>query len=80
MVGRACVPVFARPRVAIIPTGDEIVDIETQPGDFQIRNSNLYSLAAQVLRAGGKPSVLPLARDTVEETREMDEPELAVAS
>jgi molybdopterin molybdotransferase len=69
MVGRACVPVFARPRVAIIPTGDEIVDIETQPGDFQIRNSNAWSLAAQVRRAGAIPQVLAIARDEYESTR-----------
>ncbi len=69
MVGLARVPVFARPRVAIVPTGDEIVEIERQPGDFQIRNSNAWSLAAQVRRAGAIPRVLPIADDVYELTR-----------
>ena len=67
--GRARVKVLARPQVAIIATGDEIVEVHEQPEEFQIRNSNAYSLAAQVARAGGVPSVLPIARDTVEHTR-----------
>ena len=56
---------------AIIATGDEIVEVHETPAEFQIRNSNAYSLAAQVARAGGVPRVLPVARDTVEHTREM---------
>jgi molybdopterin molybdotransferase len=70
-IGQARVQVFRRPAVAIIATGDEIVEIDEIPEEFQIRNSNAYSLAAQVARAGGSPQVLPLARDTVEHTREM---------
>ena len=67
--GRSRVKVFPRPTVAIVATGDEIVAIEEQPESFQIRNSNAYSLAAQVARAGGVPRLMPLARDTVEHTR-----------
>jgi molybdopterin molybdotransferase len=69
--GRPRVKVYARPSVAIIATGDEIVEVEETPADFQIRNSNAYSLAVQVARAGGLPQVLPVARDTLEHTREM---------
>jgi molybdopterin molybdotransferase len=69
--GRRRVQVYRKLTVSIVATGDEIVDVESTPADYQTRNSNAYSLAAQVLRAGGKPSVLPLARDTVDETREM---------
>jgi molybdopterin molybdotransferase len=69
MVGRARVPVFARPRVMIVPTGDEIVEIDQQPGDYQIRNSNTWSIAAQARRAGAIPRVLPIARDDYEPTR-----------
>jgi molybdopterin molybdotransferase len=69
--GRPRVKVFARPEVAIIATGDEIVEVHEAPEEFQIRNSNAYSLAAQVSRSGGVPRVLPLARDTVEHTREI---------
>jgi molybdopterin molybdotransferase len=69
--GHSRVQVYRRPHVAIIATGDEIVEIDEAPQDFQIRNSNAYSLAAQVSRAGGRPDILPVARDTVEHTREV---------
>jgi molybdopterin molybdotransferase len=68
--GRTGVKVYRRPSVAIIPTGDEIVEIHETPKDYQIRNSNSWSLAAQVARAGGIPQVLPVARDTFAHTRE----------
>src|SRR5262252_9268151 len=51
-----------RPRVAILSTGDEVVLIDQQPGEFQIRNSNSVSLAAQVRIAGGEPMVLAMLR------------------
>jgi molybdopterin molybdotransferase len=70
-IGRARVKVYRRPSVAILATGDEIVEIDDIPEEFQIRNSNAYSLAVQVTRAGGVPELLPVARDTVEHTREM---------
>ena len=70
-IGRPRIKVYQRPQIAIIATGDEIVEIDEIPEEFQIRNSNAYSLAAQVARAGGVPELLPVARDTVEHTREM---------
>ena len=73
MVGRECARVYARPRVAILPTGDEIVEAGSQPESFQIRNSNAWSLAAQVTRAGGVPQILPIARDNPASTRELME-------
>ncbi len=79
MVGRAQVLVFRKPKVAILPTGDEIVDVGTKPGHFQIRNSNAYSITAQVRRAGGVPEILPTARDNQESTRSMIERGLASA-
>jgi molybdopterin molybdotransferase len=57
------VPVYCRPRVAILSTGDEVVDVGAVPGPTQIRNSNSYSLAAQVQDAGGDPRLLGIARD-----------------
>ena len=72
-VGRTSVKVFARPRVAILSTGDEIVAVGDTPSVSQIRNSNAWSLAAQVERAGGRPVILPVARDTREETRALIE-------
>lgn len=62
-IGCAESAVFRRPRVAILATGDELVDINLQPGPSEIRNSNSYSLAAQVQAAGGEAMILPVARD-----------------
>jgi molybdopterin molybdotransferase len=73
MAGRQCVRVCRKPRVAILPTGDEIVEAGEQPQLFQIRNSNAWSLAAQVARAGGVPQILPIARDNYESTRSLIE-------
>ncbi len=69
MVGRQCVSVYRRPRVAILPTGDEIVEAGEEPREFQIRNSNAWSLSTQVRRAGGIPELLPIARDNYQSTR-----------
>lgn len=69
-VGAAQVPVFAPPRVAVLPTGDELVEIGERPEPWQIRNSNSHALAAQVRRAGGVPVVLPPVRDRLEATVE----------
>jgi molybdopterin molybdotransferase len=62
--GCAELPVFVRPRVAILATGDELVPIRSSPRPAQIRNSNAPMLAAMVAAAGGKPWVLPAVRDT----------------
>lgn len=72
-VGRMSVRVWRKPRVAVIATGDEIVPVETTPLAWQIRNSNVHSLAVQVERAGGVPEVLPVARDEREATRALIE-------
>ncbi|MGI8992396.1 MAG: molybdopterin molybdotransferase MoeA [Bryobacteraceae bacterium] len=68
-VGCEPVPVYRKPRVAILATGDEIVAITDTPLDHQIRNSNVYSLAIQVTRAGGIPEILAVAKDDYEDTR-----------
>lgn len=62
-VGKSRVPVFVRPVVAILPTGDEVVPVERQPEWFQIRNSNAVALAAQVAAAGGTSRRLEIAPD-----------------
>jgi len=69
MVGREAVSAYRLPRVAILPTGDEIVEAGQQPESFQIRNSNAWSMSVQVARAGGDPLILPIARDNYESTR-----------
>jgi molybdopterin molybdotransferase len=66
-IGRAEVAAYRRPRVAILATGDELVDINLPPGPNEIRNSNSYSLAAQVYDAGGDPLILPVAPDSADE-------------
>jgi len=66
-VGRPEVAVHRRPRVAVLATGDELVDINLPPGPNEIRNSNSYSLAAQVYEAGGDAIILPVARDEAAE-------------
>ena len=68
-VGAAQIVVYQRPRVAILSTGDEIVDVSSKPGPFQIRNSNAASLAAQVSIAGGEPVVLGNAKDSLQDLR-----------
>ena len=67
-VGKSTVAVCPKPRVALLATGDEIVPITETPREHQIRNSNVYSLAAQVTRAGGVPVILPVARDELDDT------------
>jgi molybdopterin molybdotransferase len=59
----------AKPRVAILSTGDEVVLIDQKPGPFQIRNSNSVSLAAQTKIAGGEPVLLGNAPDRLEALR-----------
>jgi len=69
-LGFAHVPVIRRARVAILGTGDEIIDIDQplQPG--KIRNSNSYLLEAVVRDAGAEPERLGVASDTAESLRE----------
>jgi molybdopterin molybdotransferase len=67
--GLAEVQVFARPRVAIVATGDELVELDEPMSASQIRNSNSYALAALVNAAGGVGDRLAIARDTLEELR-----------
>lgn len=62
-VGLSEVVVFKQPSIAILSTGNELVDVPAQPAPHQIRNSNTYSLAAQVTRAGANPVPLPIAPD-----------------
>ena len=73
MAGLAQVVVYRQPEVAILATGDELVDGPLPVLDHQIRNTNSPMLAAQVARAGGKPIVLPVAQDVYAATRELIE-------
>jgi molybdopterin molybdotransferase len=66
-LGRPRTEVFRCPRVAILSTGDEIVDLGSAPGPGQIPNSNTYSLMAQVAEAGAVPVNLGVAPDRLED-------------
>ena len=72
-VGYPRVSVFARPQVAILATGDEVVEVHETPLEYQVRNSNVEALAVQVERAGGDPEILPIARDLYAATRDLIE-------
>jgi molybdopterin molybdotransferase len=61
--GVVMVPVLRRPRVAIVPTGDELVEPGTRPAPGQIRNSNGYSLYRQIQEEGCRPFYLGIGRD-----------------
>jgi molybdopterin molybdotransferase len=62
--GQPTVRVFRRPRVAIVCTGNELVDPGSKPAYGQVRNSNAVALSALVLAAGGEPRYEGVARDT----------------
>jgi molybdopterin molybdotransferase len=70
-VGRSRLLVYSKPRVAVLATGDEVVDMDVPLAPNQIRNSNTYSLAAQIQAAGGEPLLLPIAPDEPERLREL---------
>lgn len=65
-IKKAVVSVYQRPRVAILSTGDELVDIDEELTKGKIVSSNSYSLASLVADSGGIPVVLGIARDTKE--------------
>jgi molybdopterin molybdotransferase len=69
--GKTQVKVYRRPRVAILSTGDEVVPVDATPSHTQVRNSNAHSVAVQVARAGGVPTILPVAPDEKEATRRL---------
>ena len=64
--GYAQVQVGARPRVSVLATGTELVDVSAQPGADQIRDSNTYSLLAYAEAAGATVEHLPFAGDDAE--------------
>ncbi len=72
-VGKSKLQVFVRPRIAVLTTGDEIVDVDVEISPTQIRNSNTYSLAVQIERAGGEPVLLPIAPDEPRRLRQLIE-------
>jgi len=70
ILAKAFVPVYQRPRVAVLATGDELADLDERLPDDKIINSNSYGLAAAVMEAGGVPMLLGIARDQPEALKE----------
>ena len=69
-LNRSHVSVYKKPRVAIVSTGDEVVEIGDELRYGQIRNSNAYTLQAEVEKYNGAPVYMGIARDSVSLTRE----------
>ena len=70
-VGKTTVPVYRRPRCAVLVTGDELVEPAERPGPGQIRNTNGTSLPEQIRRMGLVCDVLQRAPDRLEELRRL---------
>ncbi|HEX9850283.1 gephyrin-like molybdotransferase Glp [Candidatus Deferrimicrobium sp.] len=68
--GKAIVPVYRRARVAVLSTGDELIELGEQPAGGKIINSNALSLAAALREIGAEPVILGIARDSRESHRE----------
>ncbi|MDD2541703.1 MAG: molybdopterin molybdotransferase MoeA [Desulfuromonadaceae bacterium] len=68
--GRSRVPVFLRPIVAVLSTGDELIEVGRTPGEGELINSNTLALAAAVRESGGTPRIIGIARDNLESHRE----------
>jgi len=68
--GKATVPVYNRPRVAIVSTGDELVEVGEPLVVGKVINSNVWSIAAAVRQAGAIPVMIGVARDNADSHRE----------
>ncbi|MCC6803540.1 MAG: molybdopterin molybdotransferase MoeA [Anaerolineae bacterium] len=68
-LGQADVPVKRRPRVAIVGSGDELVDVNEPITPGKIRDTNSYTLFGLISANGGEPIRIPTARDTLDDVR-----------
>jgi molybdopterin molybdotransferase len=68
-IGRDRVTTIRRPNVAVLSTGDELVDISDQPGPGRIRDSNRHSLTAAVRALNCSPFELGIVRDDASDLR-----------
>lgn len=72
-VGASKFLVFRRPRVVILTTGDELVDVDQDLAPGKIRDTNSHTLAGLISEAGGIPIRLPIASDNMESIRNLYE-------
>jgi molybdopterin molybdotransferase len=85
-LGHDTVPVVRQPRVAIVSTGDELVDVNEPLGPGKIRDSNSHTLAGLVASYGAIPLRQPIARDSLDAVRAMfrtaldQQPDLIISS
>lgn len=66
-LGKEYIEIFSRPKIAILSTGDELVDIDEEITEGKIRNSNSYMIASQVKMLGIEPKILGSCRDEIDE-------------
>jgi len=71
-VGKSAVSIFELPKAAIISTGNELVDIETNPLSHQVRKSNSYALQAAYANMGGESSLFHLPDDEIVIAKELE--------
>lgn len=69
-LGKSHVMVYAKPRIAILATGDELIHISDPLTEGKIRNSNSYFLAAQIKKMGAEPVVLGILKDNLKDTEQ----------
>jgi molybdopterin molybdotransferase len=68
-IGKANIKVIRKPVIAILATGDELLDVDEPIGLGKIRSSNSYTLISQTRKCGAEPTYLGIARDTLEDVR-----------
>ncbi len=69
-LGRSSIYVLQRPNVAVISTGNELVEIDEEPSPWEIVNSNGYSIIAQIMDCGAVPLYVGIAKDNKEDLAE----------
>jgi molybdopterin molybdotransferase len=69
-LGRPRIKVARKPKVAILATGDEVIDVDEELMPGKLRSSNTYTLYSQILNCGGIPRNLGIARDKPQELEE----------
>lgn len=69
-LGKTVVEVYRKPRVGIIATGDELINVDEELRDGKIRNSNSYTIYAQVKSLGGEPTIIGICKDGIDSIKE----------